>query len=58
MINVWLTHCNTLQHIASHCNTLQQQVCEAAVGWLETHHYDRLMAELELRDDLIHKLDR
>jgi hypothetical protein len=35
----------------------EEKVCEAAIGWLETHHYDRLMAELELRDDLEHKLD-
>jgi len=34
----------------------EEKVCEAAIGWLETHHYDRLMAELQLRDDLEHKL--
>ena len=34
----------------------EEKVCEAVIGWLETHHYDANMAELELRDDLIHKL--
>ena len=34
----------------------EEKVCEAVIGWLETHHYDAIMAELELRDDLIHKL--
>ena len=34
----------------------EEKVCEAVIGWLETHHYDAVMAELELRDDLIHKL--
>ena len=34
----------------------EEKVCEAAIGWLETHHYDRMQAELELRADLEHKL--
>jgi len=34
----------------------EEKVCKAAIGWLETHHYDRIMAELELQDDLEYKL--
>jgi hypothetical protein len=44
-----------LQHPRLRVQT-EEKVCEAAIGWLETHHYDRIMAELELQNDLEHKL--